>query len=96
LGFDSPGEAADGVNADGVLHDSQRALFNKDYSAGQAVADLEKPMNEATLLELSDAQGSPRFIELQKLIPVQERLVRAKMDGNPIFDRLGTLKVTPH
>ena len=68
--------------------------FNKDNSAGQAVADLEKILNEATLLELSGDQDSPRFIELQKLIPVQERLVRAKMDGNPIFDRLGSLKVT--
>jgi hypothetical protein len=69
--------------------------FDKDYTASQAVSDLEKLMNEATLLELSDAQDSPRYLELQKLIPVQERLVKTKMDGNPIFDRLGTLKVTP-
>ena len=69
--------------------------FDKEYTASQAVADLEKLMNEATLLELSDAQDSPRFIELQKLIPVQERLVRTKMDGDPIFDRLGSLKVSP-
>ena len=41
--------------------------FNKDNSAGQAVADLEKILNEATLLELSGDQDSPRFIELQKL-----------------------------
>jgi len=68
--------------------------FNTDYTAGQAVADLEQLMNEATLLELTHGPHSPRFIELQKLIPIQERLVRAKMDGNPIFDRLGTLKVT--
>lgn len=69
--------------------------FDKNYSAGQAVADLEKLMNEATLLELSDEQDSPSFIELQKLIPVQERLERAKMDGNPVFNRLGSLKVSP-
>ena len=51
-------------------------------------------MNEATLLELSDAQDSPRFLELQKLIPVQERLVKAKMESDPIFDQLGNLKVS--
>ena len=68
--------------------------FDGDYSAAQAVADLERLMNEATLLELTPGPHSPRFIELQKLIPVQERLVRAKMDGDPVFERLGTLKVT--
>ena len=52
-------------------------------------------MNEATLLELTHGTHSPRFIELQKLIPVQERLVKAKLDGNPVFERLGTLKVSP-
>ena len=68
--------------------------FDADYSAGQAIADLEKLMNEATLLEFTHASDSPRFIELQKLIPVQERLVRARMDGNPVHDWLGGLKVT--
>jgi hypothetical protein len=59
------------------------------------VEDLEKLMNESTLLELTHGPHSPRFIELQKLIPFQERLVRAKLDGDPIFDRLGTLQMTP-
>jgi hypothetical protein len=68
--------------------------FDGNYTAGQAVADLERLMNEATLLELSGEQDSPRFIELRKLIPVQERLVKAKMEGAPIFDQLGTLKIT--
>ncbi|MGD8618386.1 MAG: hypothetical protein PVH54_04280 [Gammaproteobacteria bacterium] len=39
---------------------------------------------------------SPRLIELRKPIPVLERLVRARLDGNAILDRLGTLTVTPH
>jgi hypothetical protein len=34
--------------------------------------------------------------DLQKLISVQERLVRATLDSNPIFDRLGTPKITSH
>jgi len=33
--------------------------FDKDYSAGQAVADLEKLMNEATLLELTHGSHAP-------------------------------------
>lgn len=56
--------------------------FDKDYSASQAVSDLEKLMNEATLLELTHGPHSPRFVELQKLLPVQERLVRTKLDGD--------------
>jgi len=69
--------------------------FDKDYTASQAVDDLEKLMNEATLLELTHGPHSLRFIGLQKLIPVQERLVQAKLDGDPIFKRLGSLKVSP-
>ena len=57
---------------------------------------MEKLMNEATLLELTHGPHLPRFIELQKLILVQERLVRAKLDSNPVFDWLGTMKITPH
>lgn len=44
--------------------------FDKDYSAAQAVDDLETLMNEATLLEFTHGPHSPRFIELRKLIPV--------------------------
>jgi hypothetical protein len=50
-------------------------------------------MNEATLIELTHGSKSPRFIELQKLISVQERLVQAKLGKKPIFDQLGSLKV---
>jgi hypothetical protein len=70
--------------------------FDKDCTASQAIDDLEKLMNEATLIELTEGPDSPRFIELQKLIPVQERLVRMKLEGNPVFDRLGTLKVSTY
>ncbi len=89
LGRDSiPPEAAAGATADGVLHDSQRALFNQNYSADQAMSDLEKLMHEAPPLELTHGPHSPRFIELQKPISVQERLVHVKRDGSPIFDLL--------
>jgi len=59
--------------------------FDKDYTVGQAVEDLEKLMNEATMLGHTHGPHSPRFIELQKLIPVQERLVKAKMDDDLLF-----------
>ena len=79
-----------------TLADIISNALNKDYSAEQAVADLEKLMNEATLLELTHGPHSPRFIELQKLIPVQEKLMQAKLDGSRIFERLGTLTASPY
>jgi hypothetical protein len=60
------------------------------------VAGLERLINEATLLELTHGPNSPRYIELQKLISVQKRLVRTKLKGNPIFDRLGILNVSTY
>ena len=69
---------------------------NKDYTADQAVEDLTRLMNQATLVELRHGTDSPQYNELQKLIPIQEKLVKAKLEGHPIFDQLGSLKVTPH
>ena len=40
--------------------------FDADYSAGQAIADLEKLMNEATLLELTHGPYSPRFVKVSE------------------------------
>jgi hypothetical protein len=37
-----------------------------------------------------------RCIGLRKLILVQERRVKARVDGYPVFERLGTLKVSLH
>jgi hypothetical protein len=76
-----------------TLADIITNAFNKNYTIGRTVPDLEKLMNEATLIELTHGSKSPRFIELQKLISVQERLVQAKLGKKPIFDQLGSLKV---
>ena len=70
--------------------------FNKDYTTALAVEDLARLMNEATLVELQHGTDSPQYTELQRLIPIQEKLVKAKLDGQPIFDQLGSLKITPH
>ena len=84
------------MNTNLTLTDIITNSINKEYTADQAIADLEKLMNEATLLELTHSPHSPRFIELQRLIPVKERLVQTKLDKKPIFDELGSLKVTAH
>ena len=67
--------------------------FDKDYTADQAVEDLTRLMNRATLVEIEHGTDSDEYAELQRLIPVQEKLAKAKSEGHPIFDRLGTLKL---
>ena len=70
--------------------------FDPDYTSTQAVDDLSKLMNDATLMEIQGKTNSPRFAELESLIIVQERLAKAKLDGHPIFDDLGTLNAETH
>ena len=70
--------------------------FNKDYTADQAVEDLTRLMNQATLVEIEYGTDSPEYAEIRRLIPVQEKLAKAKLDKHPIFDQLGSLKLTPH
>ena len=70
--------------------------FDGDYTADQAVEDLTRLMNQATLVELEHGTDSDEYAEMRRLIPVQERLARAKLEKHPIFDQLGTLKLTPH
>ena len=70
--------------------------FNKNYTADQAVEDVTRLMNQATLVEIEHGTDSPDYAEIRRLIPVQERLAKAKLDNHPIFDQLGTLKLTPH
>ena len=76
--------------------DILRNALNKDYTADRAMDDLSKLMNDATLMEIQGKTNSPRFAELESLIIVQERLAKAKLDGHPIFDDLGTLNAKTH
>ena len=76
--------------------DILRNALNKDYTPDRAVDDLGKLMNEATQMQLQGQTDSPRFVELKSIIPIQEKLAKAKMDGHPIFDRLGTLNAEVH
>ena len=70
--------------------------FNRDYTADRAVEDLTRLMNEATLVEMEHGTDSPQYAELQRLIPVQEKLAKAKLEGHPIFDQLGSLNLALH
>ena len=70
--------------------------FNPDYTLAQAVDDLSKLMNEATWLQIQGEADSHRFSDLERIIPVQERLTQMKIDGHPIFNRLGSLNVKTH
>ena len=70
--------------------------LDPDYTSDQAVDDLGKLTNEATQMQLQEKTDSPRFVELESIIPIQEKLVKAKLDGHPIFDRLGTLNAEVH
>jgi len=82
----------DSLTLPGIVANS----LNQKYTADHAVADLEKLMNEATLIEFEHGTDSSQYIEMQQLVRIQKKLVQAKLDGNPIFDRLGSLKATLH
>ncbi len=73
-----------------------RNALDSDYTSDRAVDDLGKLTNEATQMQLQGNTDSPRFVELESIIPIQEKLVKAKLDGHPIFDRLGTLNAEVH
>ena len=61
------------------------------YMLTQATDDLCKLMNGATLMEIKGKTDSPRYAELLRIIPVQKRLAKAKLDNDSVFYRLGTL-----
>jgi hypothetical protein len=68
--------------------------FDKDCYTDQAVEGLTKLMNHATHVEVEHGTESPEQAEVMRQIPVQERLAMAKKEGRPIFDQLGSLKLT--
>ena len=70
--------------------------LNRGYTTAQAYDDLSRLMNEATLMQIEGKTDLPRFEELTRIIPVQEKLAKAKLDGHPIFDKLGGLEASIH
>ena len=84
------------MNDDLTFPDILCNALNRDYTTGQAYEDLNRLMNEATLMQIEGKTDLPRFEELTRIIPVQERLAKAKLDGHPIFDKLGSLNADIH
>jgi hypothetical protein len=70
--------------------------LDPDYTSDRAANDLAKLMNEATQMQNQGQTDLPRFTELERIIPIQEKLAKAKLDGHPVFDGLGTLKAEKH
>jgi hypothetical protein len=69
--------------------------LDKDYTAAQAMEDLTWVMNHATLVEISHGTDSKEYAEIQRLIPIQEKLAKAKLEGHPMFYQLSFLELPP-
>ena len=67
--------------------------LDKDYSVNQAATDLGELMNELELIKRRYGIDSPRFTELEKIIPVQERLALGKLRGDQVFEQLAQLDI---
>ena len=69
--------------------------LDRDYCLDQAATDLGELMKELELIKCRHGADSPRITELEKIIPVQEKLALGKLRGDQLFvqlDRLGTVR----
>ena len=67
--------------------------LDKDYSVDQAATDLGELMTELELIKRRYGADSPRLTELEKIIPVQEKLALGKLRGDDVFEQLGQLDI---
>jgi hypothetical protein len=67
--------------------------LDKDYSVDQAAKDLGELMMELQLIKRRYGADSPRLTELEKVIPVQERLALGKLRGDQLFAQLDCLGI---
>ena len=70
-----------------------RNALDKDYSVEQAATDLGELMSERELIKRRYGTDSPRLTELEKIIPVQERLALGKLRGEEVFEQLAQLNI---
>ena len=70
-----------------IIHNT----LDKDYSVEQAATDLGELMNERELFKRRYGTDSPRLTELEKIIPVQEKLALGKLRGEEVFEQLEQL-----
>ena len=67
--------------------------LDKDYSVDQAATDLGELMTELELIKRRHGTDSPRLAELEKIIPIQERLALGKLRGDEVFEDLRQLNI---
>ena len=67
--------------------------LDKDYSVDQAASDLGELMNELELIKRRYGTDSPRLTELERIIPLQERLALGKLRGEQVFEQLAQLDI---
>jgi len=67
--------------------------LDKDYSVDQAAMDLGELMTERELIKRRYCIESPRLAELERIIPVQEKLALGKLRGDQVFDQLEQLGI---
>ena len=70
-----------------------RNALDKDYSAEQAATDLGELMTERELIKRRYGLDSPRLAELEKIIPIQERLALGKLRGEEVFEQPDHLNI---
>ena len=76
-----------------TIADIIRNAIDKDYSMEQAATDLGELMTERELIKRRYGADSPRLAELEKIIPVQERLALGKLRGDEVFEQLEQLNI---
>ena len=67
--------------------------LDKDYSVDQAATDLGELMTERELIKRRYGIDSPRLAELEKIIPLQEKLALGKLRGDQVFEQLAQLDI---
>ena len=76
-----------------TIADIIRNALDKDYSMDQAATDLGELMTERELIKRRYGIDSPRLAELEKIIPVQEKLALGKLQGDEVFEQLAQLDI---
>ena len=76
-----------------TLSDILCNAFDRDYSMQQAATDLGGLLTELRLIKRRYDTDSPRLAELEKIIPIQERLALGKFRGDQVFAQLDLLGV---
>jgi hypothetical protein len=67
--------------------------LDKDYSVEQAAIDFGELMIERELIKRRYGTETARLSELEKIIPIQEKLALGKLCGDQLFAQLDRLNI---